>query len=223
MTWPEERLSGPVSPQALTLAELAERAGVSTATVSKVINGRTEVAPDTRALVEGIIREHGYRRQRQRVRPSRLLELVFHELAGDYPIEVIKGVQEVARRNHVGVVVSDCQGDHIPGRTWLEDVLSRRPTGVITVFSGLTESQRGQLAARHVPVVMLDPIGMPGPGIPSVGAANWSGGLVATRPARRTPSPAGPAWTATAPRWRWPMCPSTPNSSARAISASAPG
>jgi DNA-binding LacI/PurR family transcriptional regulator len=182
MTWPEERLTDPVSSsQALTLAELAELAGVSTATISKVINGRTEVAPDTRALIEGLIHEHGYRRQRQRVRPSQLLELVFHELAGDYPIEVIKGVQEVARRNHVAVVISDCQGDHTPGRTWIEDVLSRRPTGVITVFCGLTESQRDQLTARHVPVVMLDPLDIPGPGVPSIGAANWSGGLVATR------------------------------------------
>lgn len=182
MTWPEERLSGSMSsPQAPTLAELAELAGVSTATVSKVINGRAEVAPDTRALVEGLIRERGYRRQRRRIHPPRIIELVFHELAGDYPIEVIKGVQEVARRNRVAVVVSDCRGDHTPGRTWIEDVLGRRPTGVIAVFSTLTDSQRGQLAARNVPLVMLDPIDIPATGVPSVSSANWSGGLVATR------------------------------------------
>ncbi|GAA3009223.1 LacI family DNA-binding transcriptional regulator [Streptosporangium longisporum] len=182
MTWPEERFSDPMSsPQALTLAELAERAGVSTATVSKVINGRTEVAPETRALVEGLIREHGYRRQRQRVRPARLIEVVFHELAGDYPVEIIKGVQQVARRNHAAVVISDFQGDHTPGRTWIEEVMSRRSTGVITVFSSLTSSQRDQLATRNIPLVMLDPLDLPMSGVPSVSAANWSGGLVATR------------------------------------------
>ncbi|MFD5321807.1 LacI family DNA-binding transcriptional regulator, partial [Streptomyces sp. NPDC127098] len=43
----------------LTIAQLAQRAGVSVATVSKVVNGRADVAPGTRALVEGLIRRHG--------------------------------------------------------------------------------------------------------------------------------------------------------------------
>ncbi|WP_306291669.1 LacI family DNA-binding transcriptional regulator [Microbispora sp. GKU 823] len=72
-------------PEPLTLAQLAELAGVSKATVSKVVNGRSAVAPETRALIEGLIREHGFRRQRRRSSPAAVLELVFHELAGDYP------------------------------------------------------------------------------------------------------------------------------------------
>ena len=37
-----------------------------------------------------------------------------------------------------------------------------------------------QLAALHVPVVIVDPVGQPDPRIPLVGAANWAGGLMAT-------------------------------------------
>ncbi|GAB3884265.1 hypothetical protein GCM10027612_17710 [Microbispora bryophytorum subsp. camponoti] len=77
--------------EALTLAQLAELAGVSKATVSKVVNGRSAVAPETRALIEGLIREHGFRRQRRRSSPAAVLELVFHELAGDYPTEIARG------------------------------------------------------------------------------------------------------------------------------------
>jgi DNA-binding LacI/PurR family transcriptional regulator len=171
--------SAPARP--LTIAQLAELAGVSTATISKVVNGRSEVAPETRALIEGLIREHGYRRQRRKVAPAALVELVFHALEGDYPIEIIKGVRQVAREHGLAVVVSELDHHHIPGRGWIEDVLSRRPTGVIAVFSGQTDDQREQLATREIPLVLLDPSGDPGQQVPSVGASNWSGGLSATR------------------------------------------
>ena len=46
-----------------TLAEIARAAGVSTPTVSKVLNGRSDVAPATRARVEELLHEHGYRRR----------------------------------------------------------------------------------------------------------------------------------------------------------------
>ncbi|TQS24435.1 LacI family DNA-binding transcriptional regulator [Microbispora sp. KK1-11] len=165
----------------LTLAQLAELAGVSKATVSKVVNGRSAVAPETRALIEGLIREHGFRRQRRRSSPAAVLELVFHELAGDYPTEIARGVGQVAREHHMAVAISELQGNHIPGADWLEDVLGRRPAGVIAVFSSLTGVQRERLATHKIPLVLLDPTGDPGHRVPSVGAGNWNGGLTATR------------------------------------------
>ncbi|MEV0384682.1 substrate-binding domain-containing protein [Nonomuraea sp. NPDC050643] len=168
---------------ALTIAQLAELAGVSTATVSKVVNGRSEVSSATRAAVEELIRRHGYRRQRRRPAPTALVELVFHALEGDYPVEIIKGVEEVAREHRLTVGVSELPRRHSPDQGWLEGVLRRRPTGigVIAVFSSLSESQRERLANSEVPLVLLDPADDPGKGVPSVSAGNWSGGLAATR------------------------------------------
>ena len=177
----EPSTSGAAPAQPLTIAQLAGLAGVSTATVSKVVNGRSEVAPETRALIERLISEHGYRRQRRRGSPAALVELVFNALEGDYPIEIIKGVEQVAREHRLAVVLSERQHRRVSGRSWIEDVLSRRPTGVIAVFSGLTDEQRDQIATRGIPLVLLDPTGDPGHKVPSVGASNWSGGLSATR------------------------------------------
>jgi LacI family transcriptional regulator, xylobiose transport system transcriptional regulator len=169
------------SGQPLTIAQIAELTGVSIPTVSKVVNGRAEVAPETRAMVESVLREHGYRRRRKRSGPAALLELVFHELEGPYSLELIKGVEQVAREHHLGVVLSQLQGRHTPGRGWIENVLNRRPTGVIAVFSGPDAAQRDQLRTREIPLVLVDPTGEPGHTVPSVGAGNWSGGLSATR------------------------------------------
>ncbi|MGP3964164.1 LacI family DNA-binding transcriptional regulator [Nonomuraea sp. 3N208] len=182
MTATEEPSAGDGAPsQPLTIAQLAELAGVSTATVSKVVNGRSEVAPETRALIERLIREYGYRPQRRRASPAPLVELVFHALEGDYPVEIAKGVEQVVREHRLAVVLSELQHRHTPGKGWIEAVLSRRPTGVIAVFADLTKEQRDQLATRGVPLVLLDPSGDPGQQVPTVGASNWNGGLAATR------------------------------------------
>jgi DNA-binding LacI/PurR family transcriptional regulator len=166
----------------VTIARIAAEAGVSVPTVSKVVNGRTDVAPTTRKRVEAIIRKHGYqRRAGQRVAPSKLLELVFHELESAWAVEIIRGVEQVARASGLGVVLSELEGRRVPGRGWIEEVLARRPTGVISVFSDLSASQYAQLRARGIPVVVVDPVGEAGPEVPSIGATNWRGGLTATR------------------------------------------
>ena len=82
--------------EAMTIADIARLAGVSVPTVSKVVNGRAEVGADTRAHVQNVLREHDYRRKARAAKSSTLLELVFHELAGTYPIEIINGVQRAA-------------------------------------------------------------------------------------------------------------------------------
>ncbi len=207
----------------LTIAQLAELAGVSTATVSKVVNGRSEVSSETRAAVEELIRRHGYRRQRRRSTPTALVELVFHALEGEYPVEITKGVAQVAHEHDLTVGLSDLRRDRAAADAWLEGVLRHRPSGVIAVFSGLTEPQHEQLARAEIPLVLLDPAGAPARNIPSVGAGNWNGGLTATRhllelghrriaiitgPDSALVQP-GPARRLPRPPSTWPACPST--------------
>ncbi|MEU4766661.1 LacI family DNA-binding transcriptional regulator [Actinosynnema sp. NPDC023794] len=172
--------SGAVGNAGVTIARIAELAGVSAATVSKVVNGHVEVAADTRALVEGLLREQGYRRQKK-VSKAPLVEVLFHELAGTYPVEVVKGVDRVASAHGLTISLSQLEGRHIADRAWIDSVLARRPTGVVAVFSGPTPAQHEQLSSRDIPVVLVDPTGEPAHGVPSVGADNWSGGLAATR------------------------------------------
>ncbi|MCL2734611.1 MAG: LacI family DNA-binding transcriptional regulator [Actinomycetia bacterium] len=164
-----------------TLAEIARAAGVSAPTVSKVLNGRGDVAPSTRSRVEELLRAHGYQRRRGSVQPAPLFDLVFHELESSWAMEVIRGVENVARQEGLSVVLSESAGRLSPGQTWVDGVLARRPTGVILVLSGLDPAQRGQLTSRDIPFVVLDPAGDPGEDVPAIGATNWQGGLAATR------------------------------------------
>jgi LacI family transcriptional regulator len=167
--------------RAPTIADIAEQAGVSVPTVSKVINGRSDVAPETRRRVEAAIRDRGYKRTARSTRHAPLLEVIFHELESEWALEIVRGVERVAGRRHLAVVLSEMQGRRSPGRSWIEGVLARRPLGVIAVFSDLSDTMRAQLRARDIPFVVVDPTGEPLHDTPSVGATNWNGGLTATR------------------------------------------
>lgn len=178
---PQEESAEESPPSTATLAEIARAAGVSAPTVSKVLNGRADVAAATRTRVEELLLHHGYRRRRTEASRSPLIDLVFHELESAWAMEVIRGVENVARQEGLSVVLSESDGQLTPGQTWLDRVLARRPHGVILVLSGLDPAQRAQLASRDIPFVVMDPAGDPGDEVPSVGATNWQGGLAATR------------------------------------------
>ena len=165
-----------------TIASIAEETGVSVPTVSKVLNGRPDVAPDTRARVEAALERHQYRRRTPRVSTdSSLVELVFHQLDSAWSIQIIKGVEAAAAAENVEVVLSELGGEHRPPQHWLDNVVARRPLGVIFVLSGVDPGQRQQLDARSIPYVVVDTAGEPLPGVPTVGSNNWAGGLAATR------------------------------------------
>jgi DNA-binding LacI/PurR family transcriptional regulator len=168
-------------PGTATIADVADLAGVSVPTVSKVINGRADVSTETRRRVEAAITEQGYQRAPSSARRAPLLEVIFHELESEWALEIVRGVEQVAGRHQMAVVLSEMQGRRTPGRSWIEGVLSRRPAGVIAVFSDISESMRAQLRTRGIPYVVVDPTGEPLHDTPSVGATNWNGGLTATR------------------------------------------
>lgn len=165
-----------------TISAIAAEAGVSVATVSKVLNGRPDVAAATRALVEQVLDRHDYRRRPGRGGArARLIDLVFHEIDSSWAVEIIRGVEEVCGPERVGVVLSELGGAHRPRQEWLDDVVARRPLGVLLVLSDLDPAQRRQLETRAIPYVVVDTAGEVPGDVPTVGSQNWNGGLAATR------------------------------------------
>lgn len=168
---PQDHARGPV-----TIAYIAESAGVSVPTVSKVLNGKKGVSDDTRARIEELINRFGYRKPPNR---SNILELVFRELRSMWAVEIIRGVEQVARRNRIGVMVAEF-GLHDSSGTPLDDMLARRPQCVLSVTQ-LSEAEREQLRAKGIPFVVFDPIAELPDDVPFVGATNWRGGRSAAQ------------------------------------------
>ncbi len=165
----------------VTLADIAREAEVSVSTVSKVLNGHTDVSVSTRVRVERVLSDHDYQRAARSSGEAPLIEIVFHELDSLWAMELLRGVEAVASEHGAAVVVTHSGSRHAPGPEWIEAVLRRRPLGVVLVFSSLPPELKRQLRARSIPFVIIDPAGNPDPDVPSVGSANWAGGLAATR------------------------------------------
>ncbi|MFB7292598.1 LacI family DNA-binding transcriptional regulator [Actinacidiphila glaucinigra] len=165
----------------ITLADVASKAGVSLSTVSKVLNGRPDVAAPTRSKVERLLEANGYQRPAPTQPESRLIEIVFHELESVWAMELIRGVENVAKSRNMSVVLTESGTRHAPGPEWIEGVLRRRPLGVVLVFSSLPDDIKRKLRSRAINFVIIDPAGDPEPDVPSVGSANWAGGVAATR------------------------------------------
>ena len=164
-----------------TLETVAVAAGVSLATVSKVLNDRGDVAASTRIRVQQLLDEFEY------VPPGRAalsrsgqgrsqIELV-SALDSPYSVEILRGV----RSGSVDVVVSSMTGPS-DARSWSSEVASAGRSGAIIVTSELTRSDQRNLARARVPYVLIDPAAeLPDPKVATVGATNWAGGFSAAR------------------------------------------
>ncbi|GAA1840897.1 LacI family DNA-binding transcriptional regulator [Asanoa iriomotensis] len=177
----------PEGPRA-TLAMVAESCGVSLPTVSKVLNGRADVAAATRARVEEALRAHNYRPPGARTRgmpaAARTVELVFDDIISPYATEVLHGVTDGGDELGVDVVVRRLPSlSEKPPRTeaaWARRLTEAGRKGLIVVTSELTSRQLAAFDRAGLSLVVIDPVNLPRSDVVSVGATNWSGGLEAT-------------------------------------------
>lgn len=173
-----------------TLAVVAREAGVSVPTASKVVNGREDVAPETRRRVAEALDRLGYvRRPRfDTSKAPRTVDLVVDSLESSGAGAVLHGVEEAAYDAGLELVVSAGPNRSRPGprevlrpeRGWLERLVVRGSSGVLFNLAEPTAAQYAWLEQHRIPFVLIDPAVEPPPGVVSVGAANWQGGVTAT-------------------------------------------
>lgn len=170
----------------VTIADIAAEAGVSTPTVSKVLNKHVDVSTETRLHVESIIKERGYINHRS-ARPKRmglagLVDLIIIDsLDSDYFLEIIRGLEETLHGAEKHLVLHTMHGNILYEQAWIDRIATRSVDGVLFVV--MPESYSRYLETlRHlnIPFTAIDDGTLADPGIPSVGSTNWIGGLTAT-------------------------------------------
>jgi LacI family transcriptional regulator len=165
---------------------IAASAGVSVATVSKVVNGREDVSPDTRALVEELLRRHAYvpPSARRSAAAGTIVELIVHGGFGAYSTQVIEGVVRAGAEAGASIVIGQVEDDGLPAGTphgWARRLASSGRSGVIIVTGALTSAHIDALALTGLPLVVLDPMSLPRVEVTSIGSTNFAGGMTATQ------------------------------------------
>ncbi|MDN4175033.1 LacI family DNA-binding transcriptional regulator [Nocardioides sp. SOB77] len=141
------------------LKDVAERAGVSVKTVSNVVNGYVHVAADTRARVQAVVEEMGYRPNvtARNLRSGRVgvIALAVPELENPYFAELAGHVMEAADEHGWTVLVDQTDGLAERERDVLAGFRHHLIDGLIMSPFALTAEELGASADHTVPVVLL--------------------------------------------------------------------
>jgi DNA-binding LacI/PurR family transcriptional regulator len=164
------------------MAQVAREAGVSVPTVSKVLNGREDVAAETRRHVDEVLRRLGYRRfghGRPAGRgPTRTVDLIVHALETTWTGAVLAGAEAAAQEAGLHLAVNAMLGRTWHTRTtggWLERIAARGTAGVVTNLAHVSSSEIAWFEQNSIPYVMIDPSTVPPAETYSVAATNWEG------------------------------------------------
>lgn len=145
----------------MTIRDVARLSGVSSMTVSRVINGGERVRPETRQRVEHAIAELGYvpsRLARGLIRQkTRTLALIVPDVANPFFTLIVRGAEDVARRADYRIILCDTRADLTIERDVIEEMIAHRVDGIaIAPVSDRSRSQLRRLAKFGVPSVLID-------------------------------------------------------------------
>ena len=149
-----------------SIKDIAERAGVSIATVSHVLNGTRPVRELTRESVLRAVREVGYTinasaRSLARGR-SDIAGLIVSDLRNPFFPEIATAFQEQALLEGVDAIVMNANHDAQRALLCVQRLLGLNVSGIAILTSEIAPAVTGAITARAVPAVYLD-LGTPGP------------------------------------------------------------
>ncbi len=208
-TTPEETAAPNLRP---TIREIAALAGVSTATVSRVVNGNGYVAEKTRDAVADVIRERGYTTNRAARALSNgrtgLIGVTVPRIHPSYFSHIVTGVADALYEHDMRIVLCPTLHDHDREVTLLERLVHGTIDGGLLILPEESTGELLKLMKDGFRFVVVDPRrGIDGP-VPTVSAANSAGADQAIRHLlelghRRIAAITGPhGWLATAERTR---------------------
>jgi len=196
----------------VTIREIAELAGVSIATVSRVVNGRDDVSEETREAVQRIVREHGYSANRSARGLSAgrtgFVGVTVPMVAPPYFTLILEGAAEALDELDMRIVLCPTGHQHDREVTLLERLMHGTTDGAILILPEETNDELDVLVNHGYRFVVVDPLMRLDERISGVSSANTAGADQAMRHLlelghRRIAAITGPrGWFATEERRR---------------------
>ena len=166
-------------PSRVTIREVAKEAGVSIATVSRVLNDREDVSARTREVVARVIRESGYTANRSARHLSGgstgLIGVLVPLVYPAYFSGIVSGAAEALHEQDLRLVLSPTGHEHDREVTLLDRLFHGVTDGALIVLPEESSDELAQLLAQGYRFVVVDPLKPLAADIPSVSAAHASG------------------------------------------------
>jgi len=157
----------------VTMRDVAQKAGVSTATVSHVLNNTRKVNASTAAAVRKALAHTGYVNdgvaRAMRTGATRTIGLAMSAISNPYFGDVVNSIEEQLTQQDYSLLLADTHDNPESEIRAIGDLLRQRPTGIILAPSAYPGDVVTAVAARKIPLVCIDRVI---PGIDSVGVEN---------------------------------------------------
>jgi DNA-binding LacI/PurR family transcriptional regulator len=144
----------------VTIRDVAKAAGVSTATVSNVLNKTGKVGRNTRRIVLGAVKRMGYipnvHARHLASGDHRTLGIIISDIENPFFPEIVKGFETRARQLGYDILVSDTNYDPRRTREAAERMMEHKVLGVAVMTSEISLKLIHQLARRRIAVTFLD-------------------------------------------------------------------
>lgn len=144
----------------VTIRDVAAKAGVSTATVSRIINNKGQATPETIARVRAIIKELGYKpnvvARSLTSRKSNTIALLVPTIDNPFFPELARGVEDVANSYGMNVFLCNTDDERSKVNNYLNSLQERYVDGVIINSLNLTNEDLEKLHSNGIPTVTLD-------------------------------------------------------------------
>ena len=165
-----------------TISQIAQIAGVSVPTVSKVLNGRADVATPTRQRVEQVIEKYGFVRNRAaralRKGKTGLVDLILPRLDDEYFLPILEGAAQVLRKAGVRLVLAASSDRPEEEVHRIDTIADHSMDGILVILP--SEETVAYLERSNLPFVVIHSQGGLLSMVPSVRITSWEGGFVAT-------------------------------------------
>jgi LacI family transcriptional regulator len=193
-----------------TIRDIAREAGVSVATISRVLNRQPHVAPETRAAVLRVVREQGFSQNRSARAlsgaPTGLVGVTLPFIRASYFALITAALAEALHEQDMRPIICPTLGEHDREVGLLERLMRGTTDGGVLILPSESNDELRELSEHGYPFVVLDPRVPLDEHIPTVSSANTAGAIDATEHLlrlghRRIAAITGPAgWCATEER-----------------------
>jgi DNA-binding LacI/PurR family transcriptional regulator len=145
-----------------SLQEVAKRAKVSIATVSRVLNKSDKVVPETRATVEQALRDLGYRPSRvaRRLRMNsghaHLVGLIIPDIQNPFYAEIARGVEDAAYASEYALILCNSDESLDKERFYLDVMRAESVDGIVLPPFDDTDVAVAEMVETGIPVVCVD-------------------------------------------------------------------
>jgi LacI family transcriptional regulator len=191
-----------------TIRQVAEMAGVSAATVSRVLSGNVHVSEDVRKNVMHVVEQQGYSTGRARAQNPTLVSVTLPLVHHSYFSQILAGASEAFYEQGIPMVLCPTLHHHAREVTLLDRLMQGTTDGALLILPEESSEELAALAAHGRPFVIVDPHIQPEEHVPTVSASHASGASEAVEHLlalghRRIAAITGPSgWIATEERLR---------------------